>query len=146
MNEKGVSFILENDLCGLISLALLNALNDSIAIYADIINVDLNKNELVISSNAIPFSFISKEGTIDNGDISLMKFAYDNKHFIALNGKITSSRIVEGEVEITVHLEEREMFDIFREATGGTIAFTYGDSIANIFAYDNILFFENNVK
>lgn len=146
MNEKGVSFILENDLCGLLSLALLNALNDSIAIYADLINVDLDKNDLIISSNTVPFSFISKEGTIDNGDISLMKFAYDNKHFLAINGKITSSRIVNGEVEITVHLEERELFDIFREATGGTIAFTYGDSIANIFAYDNILFFENNKK
>ena len=146
MNEKGVSFILENDLCGLLSLALLNALNDSIAIYADLINVDLDKNDLIIASNTVPFSFISKEGTIDNGDISLMKFAYDNKHFLAINGKITSSHIVNGEVEIIVHLEERELFDIFREATGGTIAFTYGDSIANIFAYDNILFFENNKK
>ena len=143
MNEKGISFILENDLCGLLSLTLLNALNDSIAIYADIINVDLEKSDLILSSSTVPFSFISKEGTIDNGNISLMKFAYDNKHFLAINGKITSSKIVEGEVEITVHLEEREMFDIFREATGGTIAFTYGDSIANIFAYDNILFFEN---
>ena len=121
----------------------MNALNDSIAIYADIINVDLEKSDLILSSSTVPFSFISKEGTIDNGNISLMKFAYDNKHFLAINGKITSSKIVEGEVEITVHLEEREMFDIFREATGGTIAFTYGDSIANIFAYDNILFFEN---
>lgn len=146
LNEKGVSFILENDLCGLLSLALLNALNDSIAIYADFINVDLEKNDLTISSNTVPFSFISKDGTIDNGDITLMKFAYDNKHFLAINGKITSSRLVNGEVEITVHLEEREMFDIFREATGGTIAFTYGDSLANIFAYDNILFFENHKK
>lgn len=142
LNEKGVSFILENDLCGLLSLALLNALNDSIAIYADFINVDLEKNDLTISSNTVPFSFISKDGTIDNGDITLMKFAYDNKHFLAINGKITSSRLVNGEVEITVHLEEREMFDIFREATGGTIAFTYGDSLANVFAYDNILYFE----
>ena len=72
-----------------------------------------------------------------------MKFGYDNKHFMAINGKITSSRLVEGEVEITVHLEEREMFDIFREATGGSLAFSYGDSLANIFAYDNILYFDN---
>ena len=143
MNEKGISFILENDLCGLLSLSLLNALNDSIAVYADFINVDLEKNDLTLSSNTVPFSFLSKEGTIDNGDITLMKFAYDNKRFLAINGKIISSRIVDGEVEIVVHLEEREMFDIFREATGGTIAFTYGDSLGNVFAYDNILFFEN---
>lgn len=146
LNEKGVSFILENDLCGLLSLSLLNALNDSIAIYADLVNADLEKNDLIISSNTVPFSFISKEGTIDNGDITLMKFAYDNKHFLAMNGKITSSRIINGEMEITVHLEERDMFEIFREATGGTIAFTYGDSLANIFAYDNILFFDNMKK
>ena len=143
MNEKGVSFILDHDLHGLMSLSLLNALNDSIAIYADIINVDLSKNDLIISSNSVPFSFISNEGTIDNGNITLMKFGYDNKHFMAINGKITSSRLVEGEVEITVHLEEREMFDIFREATGGSLAFSYGDSLANIFAYDNILYFDN---
>ena len=143
MNEKGVSLILENDLNGLLSLMLLNALNDSIAVYADLVNVSLEKSEITISSNSVPFSFISKNGTVDNGDITMLKFAYDNKHFLAITGKITSSRLYEGEVELTVHLEEREMFDIFREATGGTIAFSYGDSIGNIFAYDNIIYFDN---
>lgn len=143
LNEKGVSFILENDLHGLLSLLLLNALNDSIAVYAELVDIDLSKNDLIISSNSVPFSFISKNGTIDNGDITLMKFAYDNKHFLAVMGKITSSRLVNGEVEITVHLEERELFELFREAIGGTVAFSYGDSIANIFAYDNIIYFDN---
>ena len=143
LNEKGVSFILENDLNGLVSLMLLNALNDSIAVYADLVNIDLSKNDLIISSNTVPFSFINKDGSIDNGDITLMKYAYDNKHFLAVVGKITSSRLVAGEVEITVHLEEREMFELFREATGGTVAFSYGDSLANIFAYDNIIYFAN---
>ena len=143
LNEKGVSFILENDLNGLLSLMLLNALNDSIAVYAEMVNIDLSKNDIILSSNSVPFSFINKEGSIDNGDISLMKFAYDNKHFLAVMGKITSSRLYKGEVEITVHMEEREMFELFREAIGGTIAFSYGDSIANIFAYDNIIYFDN---
>lgn len=146
LNEKGVSLILENDLHGLLSLMLLNALNDSIAVYASIVNVDLEKNDIVISSNSVPFSFISKEGTVDNGDITILKFGYDNKHFLAISGKINSSRLVNGEVELTVHLEERELFELFREATGGTFAFSYGDSIANIFAYDNILYFDNKNK
>ena len=146
LNEKGISLILENDLNGLISLMLLNALNDSIAVYAEFVNVDLEKNDVIIYSNSVPFSFISKEGKLDNGNITMLKFAYDNKHFLAIAGKITNSRLVDGEVEITVHLEEREMFDLFREATGGTIAFSYGDSIANIFAYDNILYFDNKSK
>jgi hypothetical protein len=125
---------------------LLNALNDSIAVYASIVNVDLEKNDVVISSNSVPFSFISKEGTVDNGNITILKFGYDNKHFLAISGKINSSRLVNGEVELTVHLEERELFELFREATGGTFAFSYGDSIANIFAYDNILYFDNKNK
>ena len=143
LNEKGVSFILENDLHGLLSLLLLNALNDSVAVYADIVDVDLAENEIILSSNSVPFNFISKDGNIDKGDITMMKFAYDNKHFLAVNGKITDSKLAYGEVEIIVQLEERDLFDVFREAIGGTVAFSYGDSIANIFAYDNIIYFDN---
>nr|MCR4880167.1 hypothetical protein [Bacilli bacterium] len=143
VNEKGISLILENDLHGLVSLMLLNALNDSIAMYAEIINTNLEKSDLIIASKSVPFSFIGKEGTIDNGPITLAKFTYDNKHVVAFNGKITASTLIKGEMEMTVHLEDRDLFDIFREASGGSFAFTYGDSITNIFAYNDILYFEN---
>ena len=144
LNEKGISLILENDLHGLFSLMLLNALNDSIAIYADIVNIDLEKSDLVLASSSVPFSFINNTGALDKGDITMLRFGYDNKHFLALNGKITSSSLVNNEVEIVVHLEERDVFELFREAIGGTLAFSYGDSVANIFAYDSIIYFDNN--
>lgn len=142
LNEKGVSFILDNDLNGLLSLMLLNALNDSVAIYGFVKDVDLEKNDVTLISHNVPLTLLNKEGGINGGDITILKFGYDNKRFLAINGKIISSK-AEDEVMIIIHLEDREMFDLLKEPVGGTFAFCYGDSLANIFAYDNIVFFDN---
>ena len=146
-NEEGISFIAEDDIYGLTSLLILNAINDSVALYGYIHNIDLVSNTLLLHSNMVPYSLINKDNNIATGPITIFKISYNARRILAVNAKISGSRVLSPSLlEMDISIEDNEIFDIFRDPYGGTLAFTYGDSLGNVLAYDNILYIEQNNK
>lgn len=146
INEKGVSLIVDNDARDLMSLLIMNALHDSISFYADIVNIDMPKSNVTLSSSMIPFNVLDKEGQLKPGEVTLFKLCYDGKHFLAIQAKIVSGIKKDNHIEIIIHIDERELFELFRGPIGGSLAFSYGDSVGNLYAYDNLIRYEKHLK
>ena len=140
-NEKGISFITENDIYSLFSLNLLYNLNDSYSIYGNISRMDLSKSNIYLRSSNVPFILRKEDGSINNGKVTLAKFTYDNKTVVVFDGKITSSKKVSSsEIELEINIEEHVPFDIIRETIGSSFALVYGECVGNVLAYDNIVY------
>ena len=140
-NERGITFIVGNDIYSLFSSNLLYNLNDSYSIYGNISKIDISKSNLYLRSYNVPLVPRKEDGSINNGKVTLAKFTYDNKTVVVFEGKITSSKKVNNrEIEIEINIEEHLPFDLVRETIGSSLAMVYGECVGNVLAYDNIVY------
>ena len=139
-NEKGYSFIVENDLTSLLSVYALNSISETGAMYASLSNIDFSHNKLTLLVKNLPFNLLQNELGLKKEEVTMCKISLNHRHIYSFSGKITDSRQLDHHsLLVDVEVEGREMFALFNEPLGGTLALTYGDYLGNLLAFDNII-------
>lgn len=140
LSEKGYSIVVDDDIYGLISVSILNLLAGSSALYGMIYQIDLEGGKLSLLVNNAPINMLSASKTLSKGNITLYKMSFDHKRMVVTTGKIVESNYVDRNmVKCDIEVDDRELFTLYNETVGGTLAFTYGDFVGNILAFNNIL-------
>ena len=138
--DRGVSFIVDNDLTSLISLYALNSISETNAMYASLSKMEFTKNKISLIISNPPLNILNSEQGLLKGNITLCKIALNHRHLFSFNGKIIDSSLIDRySYLVNVEIEGRELFPLFNEPLGGTLAFSYGDYIGNLLAFDNII-------
>ena len=143
-NEKGYSVIIDNDLTSLFSLHILNSISETNALYASLMKFEFEHERITLLIKNPPLNVLNNEQGLTKGEVTLSKIGLNHSHIYSFNGKIVDSKILdEHSLVCSIEVKGRELFTIFNEPLGGSIALTYGDYLGNLLAFDNIMMVED---